>query len=224
MDRHGPAGATSKRQAALRLDRLRATLDGFRTNGGHLVWTVHNVLPHECRYPELEAEVCQAIADRASAVHVLCEATKAAVSPWYELPDERVAMIPHSSYLGVYPNYISRSEARARLGLEQRHTVLTVFGGLRRYKALMPLLDAFEAAAAKDSDLRLVIAGKPIRISDVDRLRSRCDRSPAITAHLGGVPAGEVQLYMNAADAVLLPHTIALNSGSSGSRTPSRGR
>ena len=132
-------------EAEARLGRFGDTLDRFIAHGGRLLWTVHNVLPHEARFPELEAKVCQAIADRASAVHVMCEATVAATAPWYEIPKDRLAVIPHASYLGVYPNSVARGEARARLGLGRDHTVLTVFGTVRRYKGLDRLLDAFEA-------------------------------------------------------------------------------
>ena len=72
--------------AKARLGRFIDVLDRFTAAGGRLIWTVHNVLPHEARFPEVEAKVCQAIADRAAAVHVMCEATVEAAAAWYEIP------------------------------------------------------------------------------------------------------------------------------------------
>ena len=207
------AGAAGEEEARGRVERLRAGLARFRDEGGRLIWTVHNALPHESRFPALEPDVCAAIVERADAVHVMCEATTAAVAPWYELPANRVTVIPHPSYLGVYPNYVSRTEARARLGFGPEHTVLAVVGGIRRYKALMPLLDAFDAARSRNRSLRLVIAGRPIRFGDLDALRERTDAHPAVMLRLGGIPLRDIQLYLNAADALVLPHRATLNSG-----------
>ena len=200
-------------EAEDRIARLKRALDRLLSDGGRIIWTVHNVLPHETSFPDLEASVCGAIAARASVVHVMCDATIEAAAPWYEIPRERTVVIPHASYLGVYPNYLSPQEARARLGLEAQHTVLTVFGGIRRYKALPALLDAFEAISARLPDLRLVIAGKPMGYAGIAALRSRREGNRAVVAHLDRVPARDVQLYLNAADALVLPHESVLNSG-----------
>jgi glycosyltransferase involved in cell wall biosynthesis len=206
-------GATSEADAETRLVAFTETLDAFMAAGGRLVWTVHNVLPHESRFPDLDALVCQAIADRASAVHVMCEGTLAAVADSYTIAADKVTVIPHSSYLGIYPNRVSRSAARAELGFDDNHTVLTVFGGVRRYKGLDVLLDAFERAVAADPGLRLVIAGRPIRFADRASFAARCERHPAIYPRLRSIPASRVQVYLNAADAVLLPHSSGLNTG-----------
>ena len=74
--------APNRTEAERRLGEFAATLDEFLGTGGRLIWTVHNVLPHEARLPELEAKVCQALADRAAVVHVMCEETVAAAAPW----------------------------------------------------------------------------------------------------------------------------------------------
>jgi glycosyltransferase involved in cell wall biosynthesis len=205
--------APNRTQAERRLGDFVEALDAFLGTGGRLIWTVHNVLPHEARFPELEAKVCQALADRAAVVHVMCKETVAAAAPWYEIPSDRVAVIAHASCLGVYPNYLARDEARARLGLEPEHTVLTAFGGLRPYKGIAALLDAFEEAVSVDPGLRLVIAGRPIRLDGLESLKARCERNPRIVHRLRGVPDARVQVFLNAADAVILPHRNALNSG-----------
>lgn len=206
-------GATTEGEAADRLEAFTTTLDRFVADGGRIVWTLHNVLPHEARFPEWEARVCRAIADRAAAIHVMCDATREAAAAWYEIPAERTVLIPHASYLGVYPNELGQADARARLGLDPGDTVLTVFGGLRRYKGLDVLLDAFEAASAADPRLRLVIAGRPIAFDDLDAFRARAEANPAIRARLEAVPDDEIQVYLNAADVVVLPHSRVLNSG-----------
>jgi glycosyltransferase involved in cell wall biosynthesis len=205
--------APNQAEAERRLRDFVAALDTFLGTGGRLIWTVHNVLPHEARFPELEAKVCQALADRAAVVHVMCEETVVVAAPWYEIPRERVSVIAHASCLGVYPNFLARDEARARLGLEPEDTVLTAFGGLRPYKGIAALLDAFEAAASVDPGLRLVIAGRPIRLDGLEALKARCERNPRIVHRLRGVPDARVQVFLNAADAVILPHRNALNSG-----------
>jgi len=65
------AGAESE-EAALRLterniDRLEALID----RGGKLVWSVHEWLPHDCEFPDVEVGLRNRLVELASAVHVL---------------------------------------------------------------------------------------------------------------------------------------------------------
>ena len=188
-------------------------LDGVVNAGGRIVWTVHNVLPHERTFEDLEVAVSEALAERASVIHVLCGDTPALTEHRYKLPPEKLKVVPHSSYLGVYPNVVDKSQARFALGLLPNQTVLAFIGGIRPYKGLDALLDAYQPLAREDPDLRLIVAGPPIDFPNLRLLRRRCEADPSIITRMTRIPETELQLYFNAADAIVLPYTDILNSG-----------
>ncbi|MGH7823311.1 MAG: glycosyltransferase, partial [Candidatus Binatia bacterium] len=133
--------------------------------------------------------------------------------PYYTLPADKVRVIPHPSYVGVYPADTTRDAARAALGLGAGETVLAALGAVRRYKGIGSLLDAFDAARRANPRLRLIVAGRPIRFPGFVALKRRCERNPAILSRFEGVPDEELQLYLAAADVVVLPYADVLNSG-----------
>jgi glycosyltransferase involved in cell wall biosynthesis len=153
------------------------------------------------------------ISERADLIHVLSAETPALVDPLYRLDPAKVVVIEHSSYLGYYPDRITRDEARSRLGLSPDRTVLVTLGGIRPYKALDVLLDAFEELSRDDSALHLLIAGRVMADPAGAELAARCARLERVTGHFDHVPDDEVQVWMNAADLAVLPYRDILNSG-----------
>lgn len=193
--------------------RMVDGIDAFRAGGGRLVWTVHNVLPHECAYPDVEKGLRQALADRADAVHVMCPATAAVVGEHFTLPEDRTFVVPHASFVGIYGDAMDRATARTVLGVGPDDIVLLTLGGIRPYKALDRLLDAFDAALRFEPRLLLVVAGKPGRFPGVVELERRLQRHPRVVAQFESVPEEDLQLFFKACDVAVLPHRTALNSG-----------
>ena len=163
---------------------------------------------------EIEGRLRQQIADRADAIHVMCDATADLVSATYTLPADKVRVIPHPSYIDVYPNLVTQSAARADLGLRPEHKVVAFFGGIRPYKGIDVLLDVFEEVAQIAPETRLLVVGPPGRFAEVEDLQDRCEANPSILATFNRVAGADVQVFLNAADAVVLPHRSVLNSGS----------
>jgi glycosyltransferase involved in cell wall biosynthesis len=96
-----------------------------------------------------------------------CEAAAGSVAEAYELDPElrrRLHVIPHGNYIDVYPNTLSRAEARSRLGLPEGARVLLFIGAVRAYKGIEELLAAFRTL--DEPNARLVVAGSPRRPSD----------------------------------------------------------
>lgn len=206
-------GARGPFRAALLLDRFSDALDSFVTAGGRLVWTVHNVLPHETLHRWAEIELAQLLADRARLVHVLTPATFDAVRPWYRLDARKTVVIEHSSYQGVYPDDISRAEARARLGVGDAETALLALGLVRPYKGLDSLVENFQRLADADPFLRLLVAGHPSEGSEVAELVDRCERDPRIVTRFEHISDDDLQVWLRAADISVLPYRQILNSG-----------
>ena len=124
-----------------------------------------------------------------------------------------ISVMPLPAYSGVYPNTILRTEARCELGYGDRHLVLVFFGGIRPNKGLYELIRAFRGIPGDNA--RLLIAGKPwppeTYVRELLHQASLDDRVRIVAEF---VPDNQVQLYLNAADIVVLPFQQILTSSS----------
>jgi beta-1,4-mannosyltransferase len=204
---HGPS----------RVNRLRflGQLRLLRMLGVRIVWTMHNLGGHEGGRHADEMSVHRDLVRLAGAVICHCTAARDAAIATYRLDPreaERLHVIPHGSYLGAYPDEVTREEARTRLELPQDARVLLFLGAVRGYKGTAELVSAFHAI--DDPGARLLIAGKPRGSAIGERLRTAAAGDPRIRLHLEFVPDDELQVWLRAADAVVLPFRDVLTSGS----------
>jgi glycosyltransferase involved in cell wall biosynthesis len=204
--------AESEGEAAARIAAFLDLVDAHRAAGGRLAWTVHNVLPHDARFEELEARFSQEVARRCDVIHVLVEGTADHVAPQFSLPRDRLLHVPHPSYLGAYEDHVSRPDARHSLGIMPDEFVFVVAGAIKAYKGLAGLLDAWQTLET-DRPMRLVIAGAPGTEAGIDGIVARAILDPTILIDPRRIPASEMQLFMRAADVAILPYLRSLNSG-----------
>ena len=141
-------GATSEDDGRERVKAFLGALDAFRAAGWRIVWTAHNVLPHDTPFPDVDMELRRGVVARAEVVHVLSEGTVAAAASLLEIPADQALHLSHPAYLGVYPDDVSDADARRVYGLDADDVVFGLVGHLRPYKGLDALLDAFEALTA----------------------------------------------------------------------------
>lgn len=209
-------GAETAAEGRGRVADFLAALDAFRAAGGRLVWTVHNVLPHDTRFPDVDVELRRGVVARADIVHVLSKGTVAAAAPLYAIPPEKVVHLPHPAYLGVYPDDASGADARRVYGLGADDIVFGLVGRLRPYKGLDDLLDAFESVVAMPPDARrrrLLIAGQPADDPSVDALLARARAHPDVVVDARPIPAEDLSIPLRASDVIVLPYRSSLNSG-----------
>jgi glycosyltransferase involved in cell wall biosynthesis len=205
-------GAGSAKEARTRADAFLRRLDAQLEAGGRLAWTVHNILPHESRFDAEEARLCGEVAGRADVVHVMADRTPELVAPFFELPRDRLLVVPHMSYAGAYEDHVSRLDARHELGLMPDELVYLVLGSIRPYKGLPELLDAW-AELPPDRPRRLVIAGAPTDEPGVDEVLERAAVATDVILDARKIPPDEMQVFLRAADIAVLPYRRALNSG-----------
>ncbi len=208
-------GVTSEAEGRQRVASFLGALDAFRAAGGRIVWTVHNVLPHDTALPAVDLELRQGVVERADIVHVLSAGTVAAAAPLYEIPASKVLHVPHPAYLGVYPDN-SEAFARQHYGIGADDVVFGFVGNLRPYKGLDDLLDAFESLTAAPPDARrrrLLIAGMPAADSAIEALLARARAHPDVVVDARRIPAEELSIPLRASDVVVLPYRSSLNSG-----------
>ncbi|NUL48780.1 glycosyltransferase family 4 protein [Cellulosimicrobium funkei] len=207
-------GVNTARKAAEQSNRFLSLVRRFRQNGGRLIWTVHNMVSHDARFPDEELRLQQSVANEADLIHVMSEDTPELVRGVLDLPAEKVLCVPHPSYLGAYEDYVSRDQARLMLGLEPDEIVYVVLGAIKAYKGIERLLDAFTALLERSpKPRRLIVAGSADQDESTQDLVRRLRMHPYVLLQDRRVPGDEVQRLLRAADLMVLPHERALNSG-----------
>jgi glycosyltransferase involved in cell wall biosynthesis len=205
------------RPLSLRPERLRQGLRHLRnlrslaSGRTRVIWTAHNIIPHDCKYPWLERWYSRRIARVSSAVIAHSPRAKSLLlSQLGDGLDAKVHVIPHGHYLDAYPNTVSASEARHHLRLPSDALVALAFGALRPYKGLDALIRYWSTAR---TPAHLVIAGKAHMRSTAAELNHLAAGAPRVHLFEGFVQEPEVQHFMNAADFVVFPYRRILSSG-----------
>ncbi len=193
-----------------RLFSVLAGLQWIRAEGCKLVYTVHNVQPHERAFPLLDQIANRAVFSWADALHVHDEAARRKVAQTYRR-DQRVHVIPHGSYIGAYPNSCTKSEAKERLGLAEHAFVFLCLGQVRRYKGIEELIAAFQQLA--DENAQLMIAGNVHDAAYAQELTQLTKGQSNIHTRFQYVPDAEVQYFLNACDVCVLPYLSVTTSG-----------
>lgn len=206
--------AANESEARQLLTAFTRDLDRLKDTGAGLMWTVHNVLPHDAPFPDLEVELRRIVVDKADLVHVMSPRTRELVSEWFTLPADRTFTVAHPSYEGVYPQAMPRTQARAELGLPEHATVFVLFGRIAPYKGVTELVAAFDALAQeRPGQVALVLAGNPVQDEQTESLHDVVTAHPAIHAAFRKIPDTQVQTFCAAADIMALPYRRSLNSG-----------
>ena len=207
-------GADDREDAeAMTADYLRP-IEEFVARGGTLLWSVHEETPHETEFVDVEVRLRSRLAELATGIHLLHPSTAEAVSGLYSLPAEKVFVVEHPLYTGYYPNYVSRTAARKRLGIDDDTALVLGFGAIRPYKGFDRLMDAAPQLADRiGRNVHVIVAGPTMQHANTDQLERKADAMKNVTLSVGPVPEGDVQLLFTAADVVALPYRRVMNSG-----------
>jgi glycosyltransferase involved in cell wall biosynthesis len=196
----------------LKLAAFMLRLRVARRLGYRLVWTVHQVYPHD-RAPSLRDRLAARALARAADVLIAHDETTAEASR-RELGTSAsgIAVIPHGSYIGIYPPGRSRRDVRRELGVPDSAFTFLVFGELRAHKEVARVLEAF--GTARGHDLALVIAGMPKDADTSSTLEQFAAEDARVRLKLEFVYPERVAELFAACDAVIAPRTDGGTSGS----------
>lgn len=200
--RNAPDAAAARAAA----QRFLASLERFADAGGLILWTKHNLVPHDFVHAALCAPLSAAISQLADAVIAHSPMATLAVAEHLRLDPARLALQLHGHYRARYAP-MAQAEARRRLGLAPDRRILLLFGRITPYKGADALLAALAGHAGPPVDLLLVgkqpfaptaipaaLAG---RVTVLDRFVSDAETAAAFAA----------------ADGVALPYREILTSG-----------
>jgi glycosyltransferase involved in cell wall biosynthesis len=165
------------------------------------------------RYEEVDTELRRSMAGLADRVHLMNPRSRELVAPWFDVPQEKVIVVPHPSYNGGYL-FLPREQARLRLGISQTAVVFLLVGAIKPYKGLTELLDAFDELSHRDPGrFVLLVAGQPDNSNETRRFATQALTHPPVYASLRRIPDEKMQVYLRAADIGVFSYRRSLNSG-----------
>ena len=201
-------------------DKAKAAADAYikqvenaKSKGISVVWTIHNELPHDSVFEDMDLDLQRRVLELCDATHIMSERTEELCSEWFAGAPTETIRVPHPSYHGAYPDYIGRADARMQLGVSPGEIVFLLFGAIKPYKGLIECADAINALA-EERPVRLVVAGRPDKASETAEFLERASTNPAIITHADFIGEQDVQVFFRAADISVLPYRRTLNSGS----------
>ncbi len=127
----------------------------------------------------------------------------------------KVHIIPHGNYIPFIKVSEDKKKSREYLALPSDKTVLLFFGMIKKVKGLDVLLESFKKVVAENSDVVLLIAGRPWQ-HDFDFYKKIIDKyhlADNIILHTKFIEENDVSHYYCASDLVVLPYKRIYQSG-----------
>jgi glycosyltransferase involved in cell wall biosynthesis len=174
---------------------------------------VHNEIAHDALYPDTERAIAADLAEICDVIIQLHDHTAAFVRDSFNLPFEKLATIPHASYLGVYEDERDARAARAFVGVDPGVPTVGFIGQLRPYKGVDALFRAANLVAAEVPELTLLVAGK-LAPRDAAKFYAAMPKLTRVILHTDFVEPSNLWKWFRASDVVALPYRKVLNSGS----------
>jgi len=195
-----------------RATRFLCEVHTLRLAGIRIVWTVHNLANHDRRHMRLEKFFTTRFAQCADGVIAHSPTALAAAKEAFQIGGEKLtAVIPQGSYIGCYPNKITKPECRRQLMLPDDAFVFVLMGRIEPYKGVLDLIHDFRKLGGA---VNLLIAGRVSSPELLKLIHDAINGSANIHLHEGFIPDDRVQLFLNAADAYVYPVREILNPGS----------
>jgi len=171
-----------------------------------LVHTIHNVFPHEAS--EADKQLYKRFYDECDALITHNEYSKKMLIEEFEIPNEKVTVIPHGIY-GSVQNLTKETE--------DGKTHFLMFGMIREYKGVDILLKAI-ALIPKDIREQCVftIAGRQYKNQhsvDYEKMAADLGISDAVEFILERIPDEDIPQLFSKADACLFPYKQIYGSG-----------
>jgi glycosyltransferase involved in cell wall biosynthesis len=178
--------------------------------GYAIVWTAHDLLPHEQVFAD-DARARDFLVARSAVVIALSEVT---ANELKSLGAKDVRVIPEGPRANLYSATGTPEEARTSFGFGSDDKVGLFIGKVSPYKGVDLLLSAI-ALLPRSSHLKFLIAGTCLSENYKETLTSLAESvADRVVINLEWVPEDEVARYHQAADFAVFPFREVTNSAS----------
>lgn len=130
--------------------------------GIKIVFTMHNKIGHDTKFPRLEKLLMKQLCMSSDAIVILCDDSKKVLSQnilnkkQYRYIENKIIKIPLVSYETAYQS--SNINLRKKYAIPEDAMLITFVGGIRRYKNVELLIETANILS-KNNDLYFLIAG-----------------------------------------------------------------
>lgn len=177
-----------------------------------VVWTMHNISPHDSNQIDLNKLVQQKFINQCKWVRVFSQSTIEKLKNIYSIDDmKKIIAVPEGSYVNYYQNNISKKDAQKQLKIKNGKIFLYI-GTIKPYKGILSLIKSL--SELNDKNIKLIIAGKVINKLYLDKINQSIKNKKTIILINKFIDPDDLQIYFNASDAVVLPFNNIENSGS----------
>jgi beta-1,4-mannosyltransferase len=184
-----------------------------RRRGTALVWTGHDLEPHELSRPRLWRAYNRFFISQVDVLISFSEgAASLLVDRYPQLAGVPTVVVPHGHYRDYYTAPPKAAILRKELKLDHR-PVLLCFGLIRPYKNLPGIIQAWRQLP--EPRPQLVIAGRPMDSEIAEVVKQQAGNSADVHLLLRFIHDDEVPTIFAMADVVVMPYMArsALNSG-----------
>lgn len=192
----------------------------YKAKGKKIAFTAHNVNQarrdsNDSVLNRVTLRIQYRLTDR---IFVHTQKMKTELIEEFGVREKAVTVIRHPINDAFPDTELTPSEAKRRLGIREDEKAILFFGRIRPYKGLEHLVAAFQRLVARQENFRLIIAGEPKKGSEgyLEQINGKikCDFSPGqIITKIQFIPDGEMELYLKAADVMVLPYKEIFQSG-----------
>ncbi|WP_353930085.1 glycosyltransferase [Okeanomitos corallinicola TIOX110] len=182
--------------------------------GIEVVWTIHNHISHDAKFPILEHWVQQNLLYLADRIIVHDSLSIKHFTLNYNFNQLKIDVVPHGHYREIYDHAIPQLEARKILGIPLSGKVYLNLGLLRPYKGLERLLKVWEENQEFLKDSTLLIVGKALDEFYLQKLNQLAANIQGVVINANFVEDSKIHIFFSAADVVVLPFEKILTSGS----------
>lgn len=199
--------------------KIKERLLWYKNNGAKIVYTIHNLTPHDSKHA-FEEDMYQLIIEHADVLVHHCNKSINLTSERYSSAAQKINIVcPHGDYL-IHYKKVDQSDARQRYNIPLEKTVVLNFGKQRPYKNEKFIKRTFKGLACPLK--YLFIAGQfsspgenPVsklrfRVRNQARQQFKYSEQQYIYRQ---IPTDEMPSILSSADIVFLGQQHGLNSG-----------
>jgi len=136
----------------------------------------------------------------------------------FGVAESAITIIRHPTNNAFTETNLTSADAKRQLGLKGNEKAILFLGRIKPYKGIEYLLTAFQQLVKLDPTYRLIIAGEPHKgseayLEEIRRIVTRDFSQDEIILKVQFVPDEKMELYLKAADLLVLPYKDIFQSG-----------
>lgn len=132
----------------------------FKFFGGNIVWTIHNIAPHDKKYLSLHHTIHKWLAGKAAVIHVHSQSAIPIVKEYLQTSEEKIYVLEHPDFPSTeMKKQTAIDEFLNHYGEGRTNLVsptILIFGGISEYKGIREIIDIL---STQKKDFSLIIAG-----------------------------------------------------------------